>query len=317
MFKNGAAIEFFQNCDWSQLLSFLPLSRLDLNSQNKIVEQITVPRADQHALEVIVQGSTTGDDMIIWSLIDRTKEKEAEELAKNEHERAAHAEKMAGVGEMAASIVHEIRNPLTMISGQIVLAEDHLERETITTDFMQRLIARLNKSNVRINKIINSLLNLSRQTVGEEKSLFAASELAEELELFANMKVKGHKIPFSFHQSSDDIKINCIPSELSQVLVNLIKNAKEEIVEHEKPWVRIDVQETESTTEIRVSDSGTGIPTDVAKKIFDPYFTTKPRGEGTGLGLSLCRTLIEKNHGGRFYIDNKAENTCFVISLPK
>ena len=83
-----------------------------------------------------------------------------------------------------------------------------------------------------------------------------------------------------------------------------------------EPWVKLSVHQLDNVIQIAVTDSGSGVPPKVAKRIFEPYFTTKERGEGTGLGLSLCRKLIEDNHKGRFFLDNDCENTRFIVELP-
>ena len=279
-------------------------------------EHVPVP-SDTETLQLDIRVSRMeGEELLMWSGSDQSAEYRAKEEAKYEKDRAAHAEKMASIGEMAASIVHEIRNPLTIISGQVTLAEEFLARGKMTDEFVEKLITRLNKSTGRINAIIKSLLNISRNTGSEEKQLCSLSEIYEEVELFASMKIKGTTIPLTFDEYNKEQKVYCLPSELSQVLINLVKNAKEEIYQTPKPWFKITTQCLDDCLEIRVVDCGNGIPQSVLDKIFQPYFTTKARGEGTGLGLSLCKKLIEENHQGQFFVDASAPNTTFVISLP-
>jgi signal transduction histidine kinase len=118
--------------------------------------------------------------------------------------------------------------------------------------------------------------------------------------------------------------INVVPQEIGRVLLNLINNAFYAVSEKEKqvngnyePTVLISTQKTDDKIEIRVKDNGNGIPNKVLDKIFQPFFTTKPAGQGTGLGLSLSYDIVTKTHGGEFKVETKeGEGTVFIVSLP-
>jgi len=103
--------------------------------------------------------------------------------------------------------------------------------------------------------------------------------------------------------------------QLSQVLLNLLTNAFDEVLSKKEMWVKISVENLEERLVMKVTDSGTGIPKAVQEKIFLPFFTTKDVGKGTGLGLSLSRSIVNRHHGD-FFIDNESLNTCFVVSIP-
>ncbi|SMF76749.1 sensor histidine kinase [Pseudobacteriovorax antillogorgiicola] len=285
---------------------------------HKVQQHRTYRINERSTVELDYSVSRIADQsFLVWSLHDRSKQFAAEKEAEINKQKANHAEKMASIGEMSASIVHEIRNPLTIITGQVSLAQEYLNRDKMTKEFSQRLIDRLEKSATRINGIIKSLLNLSRNTGNDAMSSFSLNEILDEVNLFASLKIKGAKVPLSITKLEPDVSVVCHPSEIIQVLINLVKNAKEEVYQDENPWVELSANLQEEQLQIFVTDSGNGIPDDVAKRIFEPYFTTKTIGEGTGIGLSLCKRLIEDVHQGRFYLDRNHPNTRFVIELPR
>ena len=254
-------------------------------------------------------------EFLIWSFHDLSLQKAAEREAELHKQKANHAEKMASIGEMSTSIVHEIRNPLTIITGQLSLAQEYLNRGKMNDEFCQRLIDRLEKSGNRINGIIKSLLNLSRNTGNDEMKPFSLNEILDEVDLFSSLKIKGFKVPLEIKEPEKDYRLLCHPSEVTQVLINLVKNAKEEVFTQKDPWVRIEISTTPNTLRISVIDSGSGISDEVAQKIFQPYFTTKEIGEGTGIGLSLCKKLVEEVQRA-FYLNKDHPNTCFVVEFP-
>jgi signal transduction histidine kinase len=100
------------------------------------------------------------------------------------------------------------------------------------------------------------------------------------------------------------------------VILNLLNNSVDAISELKEKWIEIVVAETASCIEVKITDSGRGIPKEIQNKIFNPFFTTKVVGKGTGLGLSISKGIIEA-HGGHFQINNECPNTQFVIQLPK
>ena len=113
-----------------------------------------------------------------------------------------------------------------------------------------------------------------------------------------------------------DIFIECNPTQITQVLVNLLNNARDAIGDLSTKWIRVSVNDFEDIVEIKIIDSGKGIPLETVKKMFNPFYSTKEIGKGTGLGLSLSKTFIE-THGGTFTYNENTINTEFVIVLPK
>jgi C4-dicarboxylate-specific signal transduction histidine kinase len=121
--------------------------------------------------------------------------------------------------------------------------------------------------------------------------------------------VEAREIPASW-------EVECHPSQISQVLLNLLNNAYDAALAQPDRWIELDARDQGSLVEISVTDSGPGIPRELARKIMDPFFTTKPPGKGTGLGLSISSNIMT-DHGGSLSLDQNSPHTRFVMSLPK
>ena len=113
----------------------------------------------------------------------------------------------------------------------------------------------------------------------------------------------------------DEVKVKCRPVQISQVIINLIGNACDAIESLPDKWIKIGIRNASGPIVLFVMDSGRGIPESIAKKIFQPFFTTKDVGKGTGLGLSISKGIMDA-HGGSISVDFECENTCFLLSFP-
>ncbi len=261
------------------------------------------------------------------------------------------SEKLASLGELTAGIAHEIQNPLNFVNNFAELSvelvkelDEELEQPNLDKELIKELIADLVQNQEKINhhgkrasSIVKGMLEHSRTSSGE-RALTNINELADEsLRLSYHSlrsKDKYFNAKFDIQLEENLPKINILPQDLSRVVINLCNNAfyavnkrKQLIASSEleinyTPTVTVSTQNTISSSGvrsivIRVSDNGTGMPESVKEKIFQPFFTTKPTGEGTGLGLSLSYDIITKGHGGTLEVNSKeGEGTEFKIILP-
>ena len=138
--------------------------------------------------------------------------------------------------------------------------------------------------------------------------------LCETLEIIRE-KFSAKKVELTVEDSAHG-DILCRPAQILQVITNLLSNSLDAIEQQENPWVKITCSETATEIQLSVTDSGSGIPENVRKKMMQPFYTTKSNGRGTGLGLSISKKIIEE-HSGKFFYDESSANTCFVIRLPK
>ena len=223
-------------------------------------------------------------------------------------------ERRAAVGEMTASITHQLNNPLAIIRGGTELISKLLKAEQIDKEKIQLLNTRISATAARMNKTIRSLLNFSR---GEEKekAIHTVRETLDEALVLCEDLAKSAGVELLVGDFSSKYKINGSMIQLAQVFLNLINNAIYEVKNTTESWVRVSVKEVDQHIVISVVDSGAGISEEMAEKILDPFYSTKPEGEGTGLGLSLANKIV-REHGGILQIDTTAKNTTFLVILP-
>jgi len=248
------------------------------------------------------------------------------------------SEKMASLGELTAGIAHEIQNPLNFVNNfsevskelldemKIALENgDEKDAREIAEDVIQNL-EKINHHGKRADAIVKGMLQHSRTNTGQKEATDINVLCDEYLRLaFHGLRAKDKTFNAKFETDFDESieKINIVPQEIGRVILNLINNAfyavsekkKQNIADYE-PTVTVITKRLSDTIEIKIKDNGTGIPQRAVDKIFQPFFTTKPTGSGTGLGLSLSYDII-KTHGGEIKVETKEnEGTIFIIQLP-
>ncbi|MDH4468157.1 MAG: CHASE4 domain-containing protein [Bacteriovoracaceae bacterium] len=228
-----------------------------------------------------------------------------------------HNETMASLGEMAGGIAHEINNPLTIISGASKMIKKIINGGIQDTPKLLKYIDDIDKTVLRISKIISGMRNISRNAESEEFTPCSLEEVIKDTIAVCHekFKVNGVELIWDSNNPSFKLPIPCLRVQLSQVILNLVNNSFDAICKTENPWVKISATQSEGFIELTCEDSGLGIPLEIQSKIFEPFFTTKEVGKGTGLGLSLSNSIVNR-HGGKMSIDNEKKNTCFVIKLP-
>ena len=242
------------------------------------------------------------------------------------------SEKLASLGELTAGIAHEIQNPLNFVnnfsevSAELVTEmnqeldkEDFKEAKEIANDLKQNL-EKINLHGKRASSIVKGMLEHSRTSTGV-KELTDINALADEyLRLsYLGIRAKDNNINSDYQTDFDQNlpKTEVIPQDMGRVLLNLINNAFWAVKTVEKPLVVVKTEHIENQLIIKISDNGVGMNDVTKAKIFQPFFTTKPTGQGTGLGLSLAYDIITKGHGGTIEVESvKGEGTEFVVKLP-
>ncbi len=279
---------------------------------------------------------------------ERTRElKQSLENLKSTQSQLIQSEKMASLGELTAGIAHEIQNPLNFVNNfsevnkeLIEEANEELEKGDIeeTKAILKDLAEnseKINHHGKRAGDIVKGMLEHSRKSTGE-KVLSDLNALADEYLRLSyhglRAKDKSFNADFSTDFDPNLPKVEVIPQDIGRVLLNLINNAfyavndkakSEKENSDYKPTVQVSTAQfppqggKEGYIELSVSDNGSGIRDSIKDKIFQPFFTTKPTGSGTGLGLSLSYDIV-KAHGGELRVDSEFEDGCvFIISIPK
>ena len=166
----------------------------------------------------------------------------------------------------------------------------------------------------RISNITNSVLRFSRHNERVQPSLYAFNEILNDTLALCTEKLNNLNITFFVHNDTDLI-IRCNKTEIIHVLLNILNNAVDAVRNVSSPKIEVSIQKNKTQLEIRVSDSGIGIDQQTSLRLFEPFFTTKNIGEGTGLGMSLSRKIIEDHDGTITFEQLRYPTICFV-SLP-
>jgi len=248
------------------------------------------------------------------------------------------SEKMASLGELTAGIAHEIQNPLNFVNNfsevnKELIAEMKNEVDSGNLNEVKNIAKNIEDNEEKIilhgkraDAIVKGMLQHSRASSGQKEPTDINGLADEYLRLaYHGFKAKDKsfdaKIKTDFDTSIE--KINVIPQDMGRVLLNLINNALYAVAEKKnqyhsgyEPAVSVGTSQQNGKIEIKVKDNGNGIPQKSLEKIFQPFFTTKPTGQGTGLGLSLAYDIV-KAHGGEIKVESKeGEGSEFIIQLP-
>ncbi len=226
----------------------------------------------------------------------------------------ARVQEIQEIQEMSGSIAHEINNPLMIISGSAVSLTKMLKRKE---PMIERAIGKadmITETVERISAIIKSMKNLTYKSESKTWQNFELSDalndvlnLSQERFKFANLKVEVEGNP--------DVGLYGQRNQIGQVILNLFNNSFDAIKDEKSKWIKVIIRECEDIVEIDVMDSGPEIPSSVADKLMDPFFTTKEIGKGTGIGLSICKSIL-KDHGGDIELLRGVSHTTFRVTLP-
>jgi signal transduction histidine kinase len=246
---------------------------------------------------------------------------------------------MASLGELTAGIAHEIQNPLNFINnfsdiGTELVDEAREEIKAGNFDEAKAILANLAENLEKINQhgnradaIVKNMLQHSRKNTGERELSDINSIVDDCLRLSYQAlrnKDKSFNAVLETHFDPAIGKVSIIPQDMGRVFLNLFSNALYAVQEKARrtgngymPTVQVTTHKYGDSIAISVRDNGTGIPEKVVDKIYQPFFTTKPSGEGTGLGLSMSYDIVTKVHGGKMTVNSKAgEYAEFVIEMP-
>jgi signal transduction histidine kinase/ligand-binding sensor domain-containing protein len=264
---------------------------------------------------------------------------ETHEALKATQSQLVQSEKMASLGELTAGIAHEIQNPLNFVNNfsevnKELIAEMKDELDAANLNEARKIAENIKDNEEKIilhgkraDAIVKSMLQHSRSSSGKKEPTDINALCDEYLRLaFHGLRAKDKSFSAKFTTDLDSSigKINVIPQDIGRVILNLINNAFYSVTEKKKlnvegyePAVTVSTVKNNGKVQITVKDNGTGIPQKALDKIFQPFFTTKPTGQGTGLGLSLSYDIITKGHGGDLKVETKdGEGSSFIISIP-
>jgi signal transduction histidine kinase len=260
-------------------------------------------------------------------------------------DRLVQTQKLASLGQLTAGIAHEIKNPLNFVNNFSSLStelidelQDALRSESLSekgraeiteiTDTLRANLEKIEQHGKRADSIVKNMLLHSREGSGEHRPVDVNALVEESLNLaYHGARAEKQDFNITLERSFDPAagEVDVFPQDITRVLLNLIGNGfyaaakrKGEAGDGYEPTLSASTKGLEDRVEIRIRDNGTGIPPEVKEKMFNPFFTTKPPGEGTGLGLSLSHDIIVKQHAGSIEVDTEpGQFTEFQIILPR
>jgi two-component system NtrC family sensor kinase len=251
------------------------------------------------------------------------------------------AEKMASLGQLTAGIAHEIKNPLNFVNNFAELSGDMLDelneavannRQAEVDELTKTLKGNLAKSaehGRRADRIVRGMLQHSRGSSGERREVDLNVLVDEALNLaYHGARAQDQTFTVTLQRDLGEgiAPITLAPQDVTRVLLNLFSNGFYAARERQRtdatpgfePTVKVSTRDLDGAVDIRVRDNGIGIPAEIRDRLFQPFFTTKPPGEGTGLGLSMSYDIITQQHGGTISVDSKVgEYSEFTVRLPR
>jgi len=254
---------------------------------------------------------------------------------KSTQDQLIHSEKMASLGQLTAGIAHEIQNPLNFVNNfskvSVELLDDlkqaPAEEKMRITEDLKTNLEKISHHGERAERIVKGMLMHSRTGLSEKQPALLNKLIEDSLNLaYTGIRSNDNEFKCEVKTNFDTriTTLDIVPQDISRVMLNLINNAfyamnekRKKISEGYYPVLSLSTTLHKEDVSIKISDNGFGIPKEYKDKIFQPFFTTKPTGVGTGLGLSLSYDIITKRHGGKIKSESReGEGTDFIITLP-
>ncbi len=327
--SKGGEMELISNFSYALAQIAIPISvainlgynfaKTNISLQQKLLEVEVLSTEKQQILE-------SQNEQLDKLVAQRTQELKASQV------QLIQSEKLASLGELTAGIAHEIQNPLNFVNNFSELSEELIDEmndelskgkteevKAIAGDLKLNL-EKIHHHGKRASGIVKAMLEHSRVSTGA-KELTDINALADEYLRLAyhGLRAKDSTFKSDFKTDFDENlpKIEVISQDIGRVLLNLINNAFYATKGVKNPVVEIKTERVENGVIVTVKDNGIGMSEEVRAKIFQPFFTTKPSGEGTGLGLSLAYDIVTKGHGGTLEVHStEGVGSEFVITLP-
>ncbi len=247
---------------------------------------------------------------------DITDLKRLEQALNDQEELMIAQSRHAAMGEMISMIAHQWRQPITIIAMSANNMLVDVELGNISEKTLRDEANSIVEQAQYLSKTIDDFRNFFRPN--KEKEKVRIQDVLTEAIAIIGKSLENDKITLTIKENETG-QIRTYSRELLQVFLNLLKNSKEALVEHtkEERHIDIDIDSDENTITTTICDNGGGIPEKTIEKIFDPYFSTKNEKTGTGLGLYMSKTIIEKHLHGEISVTSKGQTTCFTITIPK
>ncbi len=269
----------------------------------------------RHVMEVVTSITYQRRPAVLTSTIDVTELREAERHLNEARDVLLLTERLAAVGSLAAGVTHEILNPLNIIAVYLQMMEDP-ELKPEEREFMIATCRRQVERIVKITKDLNQFARVHEHTMEE----LDAEELMESVLSLMAVPLRHGQVEVVRKYERPFPPLRADRNAIGQVMINIISNAIEAMAEKERKILEIGIKESKEGgrrgVRLTFSDNGPGIPVDQRERIFDPFYTTKEVGKGTGMGLAVAYGIV-KEHGGEIKIEgNVMGGATFIVDLP-
>jgi len=222
-------------------------------------------------------------------------------------------DKLSSLGEMVASIIHEVNNPLSSIKACAQLIPKFIEKND--TEKVTQLSYKINETTNKIAQIVRGIKTFVRRGNTDPYETIRIKTLIEDAYMICEGRFKEKNVQFiPPNEEESIILVNCNITEIFQVFVNLMSNSIDAIEKLSDRWIKVIIHKENDIVKIIFTDSGPGVPASIRKNLFKSFYTTKSIGKGMGLGLSLCKKIMDSHHGN-IEVDPSQPNTTFILTF--
>ena len=300
-------------------------------TQNNIEQNIEFIKNATKVLENIEQGNLgtriskdTNNEalnelkIVINNMIDNLEFKIQEEINKRleQEQILIQQSKLASMGEMIGNIAHQWRQPLAQISAIHMNMKVTYDFDKFTKEYMESKIKEANKLTAYMSQTISDFQNFFKPQ--GEKEVFSIEKACRDAYFILESSLKAHGIEVIFH-ITQDVTINGYKTEYSQVILNLLSNAKDILIERQikNPKIELEIKDGNHYALVKIKDNAGGVDASIIDKIFEPYFTTRHQTQGTGIGLYMSKNIIERNMHGYINVVNVEDGALFTVKVDK
>ena len=304
--------------NWSEFVHrYLPGPQHAGLASGEIVELKVTIAGVEHRIRFMLRPLEDGSGRAAGVLHDCTinERREAELLRASEwRERLQQLGRWSLLGEMASGLAHELNQPLAAISAFAQAGERLLNLPQPRTEKAATLFREVSEQALRAGEVINRMRGLIKRQ-GRETQVLTCVAILTDFQALAAPIARAHHVRLDVTMPTAELRVNVDPSHIQQILMSLFRNALDAMRDTEpaERAVHARADLIDDTVEISIQDTGTGISETVARELFRPFFSTKP--EGTGLGLSVCRSIVGE-YGGTLRFENAEQGARFLIGLP-
>lgn len=310
----GQSIKNFNNIPEAALLNaeIKKFADSDLSETQFEIDLNIKSKKQTHLVNAIKINAT---EMMI-STLDISDRKRSEEEINAHKARSFKNAKMVLLGEISEGLAHEINNAMATISmksQQLQYLSD--QQSQISSEDIKKNLRPLDLKIAHITSVVKDLRSISKGSVSSPKTSVLVSDVVNTTLNLCRVKFEGNGVSI-IDEIDQNIKVECISSQISQVLLTALYNSFEAVQKLDEKWIKIFVRVVGSKIQVVVQDSGKGIPENIRAKVMSPFFTTKENNTTTGLGLSLSKEIIEAHNGRLYFNYENTNNTELIIELP-